>query len=166
MKIKSKHRRIVAVVLIIALLLYVFPVYRIALLGGNSHYYGDRELVKLIYRGSIFDCLEVQPLMRKADAAFQDYTHTRRENMDQYGLLFLYAIDTDFYDNVIDVKHSLKLWSAHLDDKEGVLWVYYFQEAIDSNGNIVCGSWRVPSIWCVEKDEHGEWFVEHIYEHP
>jgi hypothetical protein len=86
--------------------------------------------------------------------------------MDQYGLLFLYAIDTDSYDNVIDVKHSLKLWSAHLDDKEGILWVYYSQEAIDSNGNIVCGSWRVPSIWCVEKDEHGECFVEHIYEHP
>jgi len=37
---------------------------------------------------------------------------------------------------------------------------------VDSNGNIVCGSWRVPSIWCVEKDENGEWFVEHIYEHP
>jgi hypothetical protein len=119
-----------------------------------------------MYRGSVFDRMEAQSVIHQADVAFQDYIHTREENRERYGVLSRYATPIDSYDNVVDVKYSLKLWSAYLDDYEGYLWVYYSNEAIDSAGTIVCGSWRIPSLWYVEKDNNGTWVVTAIKEHP
>ena len=77
-----------------------------------------------------------------------------------------YATPTDSYDNVAFVEYSLELLSAHLDDDEGWIWVYYSSEAFDHDGNSVCGSWRIPSLWKVEKNDTGDWVVVQIREHP
>lgn len=151
--------------LAVLLLLYLFPIYRIAQVGGTSYYSGS-EIAKLVYIGSSSDRAEAQAILRQADAAFHDHKHTSIENEELYGVLSRYATDNDHYENVAFVNHSLELWSAHLDDNEGYLWVYYSCEAIDYDGDTVHGSWKVPSLWKVEKDSSGVWNVVDIKEHP
>ena len=88
------------------------------------------------------------------------------ENEELYGVLSRYATAADCFENVAFVNYSLELWSAHLGNTEGFLWVYYSCEAIDYDGNVVCGSWNVPALWKVEKDDTGAWAVVQIREHP
>lgn len=64
------------------------------------------------------------------------------------------------------VNYSLELWSAHLGDAEGYIWVYYSMEAIDSNGDTVHASSHCEALWKVEKNENGVWEVVSIREHP
>jgi hypothetical protein len=44
------------------------------------------------------------------------------------------------------------------------MWVYYSQEAVDENGEVVTGARRVPSLWYLDKNENGEWYVVDIKE--
>lgn len=103
--------------------------------------------------------------MRLADEAFSDINHTNEENEKSYGLLARYATDIS-YENAAYNEHSLKLWSAHLEEKEGWIWVYYSSETFDKDGQIVCGGLDIPSLWKVEKDNSGKWIVTEIIEHP
>ena len=112
------------------------------------------------------DRAEAQSILRQADAAFHDCKHTSAENEELYGVLSRYATATDRWNDVSFVNHSLELWSAHLDDTEGYIWVYYSYEAINSEGQVVSGSKNIPSLWTVEKDTTGEWVVTGIKEHP
>ena len=145
--------------------IHYFPIYRIVEVGGTS-YFNRHEIAKLAYIGSGADRAQAQSILRQADAAFHDCNHTSAENEELYGVLSRYATDTDHWDNVSFVNHSLELWSAHLDDTSGYLWVYYSYEAIDREGNVVRGSKDVPSLWTVEKERTGEWIVAGIKEHP
>lgn len=154
-----------ACLLAAVILLHFFPIYRIAQVGGTSYYSGS-EITKLAYIGSGSDRAEAQSILRQADAAFHDHKHTGAENEELYGVLSRYATDSDCYDDVAFVNHSLELWSAHLDDNEGYLWVYYSYEAIDCDGDAVSGSRKIPSLWKVEKDTAGVWNVVKIKEHP
>ena len=120
----------------------------------------------MAYIGSGADRAEAQSILRQADAAFHDCKHTSAENEKLYGVLSRYATDTDLWNDVSFVNHSLELWSAHLDDTEGYLWVYYSYEAINSEGQVVHSSKNIPSLWTVEKDSTGEWIVTSIKEHP
>lgn len=147
------------------ILFHTFPIYRVAQVGGNSYYNGS-EIAKLIYIGSSSDRAEAQSILRQADVAFHDHNHTSAENEELYGVLSRYATDSDRYDNVAFVNHSLELWSAHLGDTEGYVWVYYSYEAFDYDGDTVHGSWKVPSLWKVEKNVDGVWVVVSIKEHP
>lgn len=156
---------IVACILFAGALLHYFPVYRIAEVGGTS-YFSSSEIAKLVFIGSASDRAEAQSILRQADAAFHDCNHTSTENEELYGLLSRYATAIDQYENVAFVNYSLELWSAHLDDVEGYLWVYYSCEAIDYDGDVVCGSWKIPALWKVEKNGSGEWVVVQIREHP
>lgn len=151
--------------LTIITLIHYFPIYRIAKVGGTS-YFNSSEIAKLVFIGSGEDRAEAQSILRQADAAFHDNKHTSTENEELYGVLSRYATDIDYWDNVAFVNHSLELWSAHLGDTEGYLWVYYSYEAFDYDGDTVHGSWNVPSLWKVEKDETGAWIVVQIREHP
>ena len=153
-----------AVLAAIVLLLRLFPVYHLAQMAGVSSFYDGGELAMLAYRGSPGDRAAAQSVLRQADAAFGDCSHTAGENAQTYGLLARYATDSDR--GAASTAHSLKLWSAHLGDTEGYLWVYYSSNAFDSQGNTVCGSSNVPSLWTVEKDDAGTWAVVDIKEHP
>lgn len=159
---------ITAIIIAIGVLLHIFPVYRILAVGPMTmgDYYSGDEIVKALYIGSASDRREAQAVLRLADKAFNDTRHTRAENEEEYGLLSRFSTDTDRYDNVAFVNYSLELWSAHLGDTDGYLWVYYSYEAIDYDGDVVYGSWKIPSLWKVEKDADGVWGVVSIKEHP
>ena len=154
-----------AVLIAGGVLLHLFPIYRIAEISLNDYYSKD-QMKMALYIGSASDRREAQAVLRIADKAFNDTRHTRDENEEEYGLLARYATPTDSYEDAAFNEHSLELWSAHLDENEGWIWVYYSSETFDHNGKSVCGSWRIPSLWKVEKNEMGEWVVVEIREHP
>lgn len=151
--------------LAIVTFIHYFPIYRIIKVGGTSYFSGS-EIAKLAYIGSVTDRAEAQSILRQADAAFHDCKHTSAENEELYGVLSRYATATDRWNDVSFVNHTLELWSAHLDDTEGYIWVYYSYEAINSERQVVSGSKNIPSLWTVEKDTTGEWVVTGIKEHP
>lgn len=130
-----------------------------AQVGGTS-YYCASEIAKLAYIRSALDRAEARSVLRQADAAFHDCRHTDAENEEAYGLLARYA--TDSARGAAFTTHSLELWSAHLDGIKGYMWVYYSYEAFDAQGNRICGSWKIPALWTVEKDETGTWVVVHM----
>ena len=148
-----------------SVLLHLFPVYRIAQISLNDYYSKD-QMKMALYIGSASDREEVISVLLLANKAFNDVRHTRAENEEAYGLLARYATPTDSYEGAAFNEHSLELWSAHLDENEGWIWVYYSSETFDHNGKSICGSWRIPSLWKVEKNEIGEWVVVEIREHP
>lgn len=157
---------IIAAILIAgSVLLHLFPIYRIAQISLND-YYSQDQMKMALYIGSASDREEVISVLLLANKAFNDVRHTRAENEEAYGLLARYATPTDSYEGAAFNEHSLELWSAHLDENEGWIWVYYSSETFDHNGKSICGSWRIPSLWKVEKNEIGEWVVVEIREHP
>ena len=157
---------IIAAILIAgSVLLHLFPIYRIAQISLNDYYSKD-QMKMALYIGSASDREEVISVLLLANKAFNDVRHTRAENEEAYGLLARYATPTDSYEGAAFNEHSLELWSAHLDENEGWVWVYYSSETFDHNGKSICGSWRIPSLWKVEKNEAGEWVVVEIREHP
>ncbi len=132
-----------------------------------GNYYTGEQIAKALYIGSVFDRWEARAVLRLADKAFNDVRHTYTENEKEYGLLARYATPADSYGGEAAFnEHSLKLWSAHLGKDEGWIWVYYSDETFNRNGGSVCGSWRIPSLWKVKKDDSGEWIVVQIREHP
>lgn len=158
---------IAAVFLAICVLIQLFPVYRIGEIGPRTfgNYYTNDEIGKALWIGTSSDRREAQSILRLADAAFNDVQHTHTENVETYGLLARYATSTDSYGDVAYKVHSLELWSAHLDEDEGWIWVYYSSETFNHDGSLACGSFNVPSLWKVEKNDTGEWVVVHIKEH-
>lgn len=172
---KSLHKKachvaamIAAVAIIVCTLLHFFPVYRIFEVGPLSmgNYYSSEQIAKALYIGSASDRREAQAVLRLADKAFHDTQHTRAENEEEYGLLARYATSTDVYGDVSFNEHSLELWSAHLAKDEGWIWVYYSSETFNHDGSTACGSWRIPALWKVERNDSGEWVVVQIREHP
>lgn len=172
MKKKIRKRKWIAVSVIVACLvliataLHFFPIYRIVEMGALSGYYTGEEIGKALYIGSASDRREAQAVLRLADKAFNDTRHTRAENEEAYGLLARYATATDSYGDTAFNEHFLELWSAHLGENEGWIWVYYSSQTFSHDGSTACGSWHIPSLWKVEKNENGEWAVVQIREHP
>lgn len=156
---------IVAIIIAMGVLLHIFPVYRIVSIGLGDYYSSD-QIAKALYIGSASDRREALVVLRLADKAFNDVRHTRAENEEEYGLLSRYATHTDSHSDAAFNEHSLELWSAHLGEDEGWIWVYYSSETFNHDGSTACGSWRIPSLWKVEKDDTGEWVVVQIREHP
>lgn len=171
-RFRKKLCRVIAVIaaiaVAIALLLYFFPVYRITEIGPMTfgNYYSNKEIAMALYIGSAADRQEAQAVLRLADTAFNDVRHTQAENDAAYGLLGRYATDTDTYGDTAFNEHSLELWSAHLGKDSGWIWVYYSSETFNHDLTTACGSWHIPALWKVERDESGEWVVVSIREHP
>ena len=159
---------IAAIIIAIGVLLHFFPVYRIVDIGPMTigSYYSGEQIAKAISIGSASDRREAQAVLRLADQAFNDVQHTSIENEEKYGLLARYATDTDSYGDTAFNEHSLELWSAHLGKDEGYIWVYYSSETFNHDGSTACGSWKIPSLWKVERNDSGEWVVVQIREHP
>lgn len=167
-KIYRTAAALAAVALVLCTALHFFPVYRITEIGSMAMggYYAKEEIGKALCIGSASDRREAQSVLRLADQAFNDTRHTRAENEEEYGLLARYATATDVYGDVSFNEHSLELWSAHLDENEGWIWVFYSSETFNHDGSTACGSWRIPSLWKVERNESGAWVVVQIREHP
>lgn len=160
---------IIAVIIIaLGVLIHIFPVYRIVHIGPMTmgNYYSNEQIAKALYIGSASDRREAQTVLRLADKAFMDVRSTRAENEEEYGLLSRYATPTDSYGDTAFNEHSLELWSAHLGEDEGWIWVFYSSETFRHDGSTTNVSWRVPSLWKVEKNDTGEWVVVEIHEHP
>ena len=159
---------IAAIIITIGVLIHIFPVYRIMHIGPMTmgNYYSNEQIARALYIGSASDRREAQAVLRLADKAFNDVHSTSAENEEEYGLLARYATPTDSYGDVAFNEHSLELWSAHLGEDEGWIWVFYSSETFNHDGNMACGSWRIPSLWKVEKNDTGEWVVVQIREHP
>lgn len=51
-------------------------------------------------------------------------------------------------------------------EHRGYMWVFYSSEGLDKDGNTVCGSWRVPALWYLDKDKNDEWYVVDVNEAP
>lgn len=159
---------IAAIIITIGVLIHIFPVYRIMHIGPMTmgNYYSNEQIARALYIGSASDRREAQAVLRLADKAFNDVHSTSAENEEEYGLLARYATPTDSYGDVAFNEHSLELWSAHLGEDEGWIWVFYSSETFNHDGNMACGSWRIPSLWKVEKNDTDEWVVVQIREHP
>jgi hypothetical protein len=158
---------ITAILIAVCLLLHFFPVYRILSIGSMTmgDYYSSDQIAMALYIGSVSERREAEAVLSLADQAFDDTGHTRAENEEAYGLLARYATNTDSYGGAAYNEHSLKLWSAHLGEDTGWIWVYYSSETFNQDGSTVRGSWRIPSLWKVERNDSGEWVVVQILEH-
>ncbi len=163
---KKKHVIIPAVILVMILAAVNFPIYRLVSFGNTLAYFSLNELQKAIYIGSPWDILQARDVIVLADAAFSDVHHTQAENEENYGLLSQYATATDRYGDTAYNEHSLDLWSAHLGKEEGWIWVYYSSKTVHQDGSTARGSWNIPSLWKVKKNENGIWVVTGIKEHP
>ncbi|MCB6994649.1 hypothetical protein LI177_14280 [bacterium 210820-DFI.6.37] len=91
--------------------------------------------------------------------------------MKKYGVLGEYANASDINNEVVSENHKLRIWSVILHpsptaEHRGYMWVYYSSEGLDKYGNVARGAWRVPALWYLDKDEHGEWYVKDIREGP
>lgn len=166
---KRPHKKALITIVITAVCLsaifaalYYFPVYRI--INVQRNYFNRAEVSMLAYIGSHEDRVTAQSILRQADEAFTDCRHTAEENTEKYGLLSIYSTPSER--GASFAAHSLELWSAHLDETEGDLWVFYSHKAYDGSGNIVWGSSEVPALWHVEKNADGHWVVTAIKEHP
>lgn len=108
--------------------------------------YGKEQIIKALYIGSLSERKEAKAVLNLAEKAFRDVSHTRDENLEQYGLLSRYATSKDEYCDVSINKYSLKLWSAHLDEDAGWIWVHYSSKAFDQEGKIIRSSQKIPSL--------------------
>lgn len=159
---------IAAVFITVSILLHFFPVYRLVHLQPAIYddFFSEEQIKKALYIGSAADRREAQTVLRLADKAFSDVQHTSAENEEEYGLLARYATPTDGYKDAAFNEHSLELWSAHLGEDEGWIWVFFTSETFNHDGSLACGYARIPSLWKVEKNDLGEWVVVRIIEHP
>ena len=164
--VKKKIAIFSTIVIFIILIAINFPIYRLTTFLGFHNFYSWEELQKVMYIGTPWDRADVKEVMNLANQAFSDCGHSKVENENKYGRLSVYASSIETYPETVKTEYSLKLWSAHLGENEGYLWVYYSQEGLDINGETDYGSWNTPSLWKVEKDAKGEWVVTEIKEHP
>ncbi len=148
--------------IILLTLIHYFPIYRIAQVWWPS-YFETGEIAMLAHIGSREDRKTAEDVMEIAEEAFSDTTSTDAHAVEKYGLLARYARAEE---GVVWEEHTLKLWSARFYSADGYMWVYYSREGKTADGSIAYGSWRIPSLWYLEKDAQGEWRVTYIKEHP
>ena len=91
---------------------------------------------------------------------------TQAEAAARYGKLSRYCFPRDIFPEVVREEHTLELWSAHFDSSYGQMWVYYSQAGYDETDTRRTGSFRIPSLWYLERTPDGAWEVISIKEHP
>lgn len=164
-----RHQARGAAVLLIftALVIFLqyFPLHRVVQVWQPS-WYETGEISQLAYVGSREDRQTAQPVLELAEQAFSDLSLTEAEAAARYGELSRYCFPRDRYPEVVREEHDLDLWSAHFSGGSGQMWVCYSQEGYDAAGNRKAGSWRVPSLWYLERTLDGTWEVIYIKEHP
>ena len=176
-KARRRHRTALLCLLAAAALgffLYRFPVHH-ALRVWYPSYFETGELGLLLSRGSSRDLALAKETMALAEEAFSTVGISKAEAEERFGRLSCYCFNGDFFPEAVTEEHELRLWAAHFPREggsvdgysgHGYIWIYYSQEALDEEGELVSGSWRIPSLWRLERDEKGTWRVISIKEHP
>lgn len=166
---RSRARRwtvgmlLAAVLVGLVAVIHYFPLWRIAYVWQPS-YFTTGEVAQLAYIGSAEDRAIGLQVLAEAEKAFSDVSTPGEEQDEKYGVLSRYATAAER--GAVSESHSLDLWSAQFHLTDGTMWVFYSQEAYDESGETICGSWRIPSLWYLEKNGAGEWEVTGIKEHP
>lgn len=154
-------------VAIAVMALQIFPVYRVFQNDwDNTFTISERKMLAFI--GTPSDRKVAKSVINQAEIVFSDISHTYEENMEKYGVLGRYAFQSHMFGEYFDAvaeKHEIKLLSARIYGNHGYMFVEYSHEAIDSKGETVSGSWDIVSLWEIEKDSNGDWFVINIKEH-
>ena len=155
----------IAAVLVICMCIHFFPVYHIFQVW-SLNYYTTGEISKLLYIGSSDDRDTARLFIAKANEAFSDLSTPDEQLEEKYGLFMRYATNQER--GGAAEKHSLRLWSADFNsfDGYGYVWVYYSNTVYDNQGEQLCGSWNIPSLWIFERDTLGKWQLISIKEHP
>lgn len=163
------HKKKLLILLITVALVYIFPVYHVIFVKGQS-YYTEKEVSYLLFRGWITDYIQVSELIDKAEKAFCETDISEAEAKEKYGFWSRYCYTNESYEEVVKEKHNLRIWSVklgtHTNEYDGYIWVCYNREGMNSDGKIVTGSKNVPVLWCLEQDEHGVWTLAEIKEMP
>ena len=165
---RRKLSRIMILVLIVgvmAVLMHFFPIWRVIHVWSPS-YYKTGEISMLFYIGDEEDRSLAEKVLIKAEEAFSTLNISSEEAEEQFGLLSRYCNKKREHVEIVSEEHELQLWSSRFYGSEGYMWVYYSQKTFDASGNTVSGSWRIPTLWRLEKNETGMWEVVHIKEHP
>ncbi len=166
-EVKTARLAVVMILLLAAVALWAVlrehPIWHIGEVWSPS-YFTTGEISLLTNAGSWEDRTIARGVLALAEEAFCDITTPRAEQEEKYGLLARYA--TEGERGAVDEWHSLELWAAEFHLMDGTMWVYYSQEAYNEKGETICGSWRIPSLWYLEKNGKGEWVVTGIKEHP
>ncbi len=167
----TSYKKAVAIIIVIAVILYIFPFYN-WISVTNTNFYGARESSYLLFRGLPWHHFQVSEIKQTAEAAFSELGLTEEEANDKYGELSRYCITKDLYSDVVSEKHNFRVLSVLLntfaadDDCSGYMWVYYNQEGLTESGEVDTGGWRIYSLWYLDKDKNGEWYVKDIKEGP
>lgn len=169
-KHQSRRRMLkvgIAAVLAVCFLLAAYYIPLLHLIRvWSMNYHTTGEVAALFTIGSREDRRQAQPVMDLAEEAFSSIGLTEAEAGNAYGKLSQYAYPIDVYADVVDERHSLELLSAHFDSGEGLIWVYYTHEGLDQNGEVITGSYRIESLWKVNREKDGQWKIYDIKEHP
>ena len=158
--IYKRKKKIIALITVILLLiligLYFFPIYRLSELSNSSagiSFYTKDEIKKCLYIGSAEDRREAKKVLNLAEAAITDIIHTQEQCKKLYGELYRYVPPRDEKEGY--KSYRLVLWSAHLEETEGYIWVYYELNP----------GYNQTSLWKVAKKQE-KWVVTNIKESP
>ena len=145
---------------LLVLLVYMFPLYRMAEVWPLDFYTTD-AVSKLAYIGSRADRAKARRVIAVAEEAFSDLRSTGEEAREKYGPLSRYAIGAER--GAVEESHSIRLWSAHFGLSSGSIWVYYSCEYRDAQGDLVSGSWGVASYWVLNYEPgSGQWELSRV----
>ena len=78
----------------------------------------------------------------------------------------MYATSVDHFEDAYRSTHSIKLWSAHIDDTKGYIWVCISQIIYDRDDNIIFEISNEPALWTIEKNDTNDWTVINVKSHP
>ncbi|MBR6824986.1 MAG: hypothetical protein IKM59_00380 [Oscillospiraceae bacterium] len=105
-------------------------------------------------------------LMETAEEAFS-FVGTPTEAGERFGLLGRYSC-TDT--KAVAEEHELDYIISNIGEKEGHIWVAYWQAALDPGGEAISASGsekqRILSRWTVKLAENRTWIVTEILEGP
>lgn len=107
-----------------------------------------------------------EPIMDLAEEAFS-FVGTEAAAGEQFGLLSRYSC-TD--PKAVSEDHNLDYIISRIGEKEGYVWVAYYQSFLDPVGEAVSASGsekaRILSRWTVQQRSDGSWTVTEIQEGP
>lgn len=157
-------KRVIRTIIIIVGSLIVVGILRTAVIYFvnifSKDYFGDKY-IEIIYPTSIGNYITAKQVINEADTAFSTITNVNKP-AENLGNLEIYYI-TD--DEAVNEKHDIDFISAKFQENNGYIWVRYYSEAYDKNGEITSGSWNILSRWELEKVD-GKWIVTSIIEPP
>ena len=165
--LSRKKKIALTCVAVCLVLLYFFPVYRLFTVALPDHegYYEKEDVVHLYFmRGTPGDLWQARTVIKQGRAAFEDCTTPCDQMEEKHGPLYIYGTERER--GAVKARYSLRLLSAHLDERDGKIWVKYSYKALDKKGEVICGSLGVVSLWTVQKDAQGVWRVVDVREHP